>query len=222
MTADERVESGAVEAPDELRRRPRCLVADDHPALTVAVAELLRTHGFEVIGPAHDGRRAVALAESVKPQLALVDYRMPGLGGVELVRTLRSLVPEVNVAVYTAVADEKLVAEVLEAGASAVVLKESPLADLVRALDAILLGRCYIDPAVSHILRTHTRDSELTPRERDVLRLIADGCSHEQIAARLEISPETVRTHLRKACQRLAAANRTQAVATAIRIGAIT
>jgi DNA-binding NarL/FixJ family response regulator len=197
---------------------PRCLVADDHPALTSAVSSYLAENGFAVVGPASDGRRAVALTEEARPDLALVDYRMPRLAGEELVRALVAASPETRVVVYTADADEKVARAVLEAGAVALVLKEAPLADLVRALEAALAGRSYLDPALATTTRAGTA---LTQRELDVLGLLAEGLQHEEIGRRLGISSETVRTHLRKASDRLGAATRTQAVATALRLGLI-
>jgi DNA-binding NarL/FixJ family response regulator len=197
---------------------PRCLLADDHPALTAAVSAYLAENGFEVVGPVPDGRRAVLLAAEVKPELALVDYRMPRLAGVELVRALREASPETRIAVYTAEADDKIANDVLEAGAVALILKEAPLADLVRALEAALAGGSYLDPALT---KGAAPGRTLTPRELDVLGLLAEGLQHEEIGRRLGISSETVRTHLRKACDRLGAATRTQAVATALRLGLI-
>jgi DNA-binding NarL/FixJ family response regulator len=198
---------------------PRCLIADDHPALTAAVSAFLADSGFDVVGPVPDGRRAVALATEEQPELALVDYRMPRLAGLELVRALRDAAPGTRVVVYTADGDETLAHEVLDAGAVALVLKEAPLADLVRALEAALAGGSYLDPALA---RLTPKNNKLTQRELDVLALLAEGLQHEEIGRRLGISSETVRTHLRKASDRLGAASRTQAVATALRMGLIT
>jgi len=198
---------------------PTCLIADDHPALTSAVSNYLADNGFEIVGPVPDGRRAVALAAETKPELALVDFRMPRLAGVELVRELRAVSPDTRIAVYTADADENVAREVFEAGAVALILKEAPLADLVRALEATLEGGSYLDPALQ---RGEAPNGKLTARELDVLRLLAEGFQHEEIGRQLGISAETVRTHLRKASDRLGAATRTQAVATALRLGLIT
>ena len=197
---------------------PRCLIADDHPALTTAVSSYLAGNGFEIVGPAADGRRAVALAEEAKPELALVDFRMPRLSGLELIAALRDVTPETRICVYTADGDARLAQDVLAAGAAALVLKEAPLADLVRALEAVLAGGSYLDPAVG---RAETPAGKLTQRELDVLGLLAEGLQHEEIGRRLGISSETVRTHLRKASDRLGASTRTQAVATALRMGLI-
>lgn len=197
---------------------PRCLLADDHPALTVAVSAYLAENGFEVVGPAPDGRRAVALAKETQPELALIDYRMPRMSGIDLIHAIREASPKTRIAVYTAEADEQLATDVLAAGAVALVLKEAPLADLVRALESALTGGSYIDPALAKDVQPNRK---LTPRELDVLGLLAEGLQHEEIGRRLGISSETVRTHLRKACDRLDAATRTQAVATALRLGLI-
>ena len=197
---------------------PRCLVADDHPALATAVCSYLSANGFDIVGCASDGRRAVALATETKPEVALIDFRMPRLAGGELVRTLREVSPGTAIAVYTADADETVAQEVIDAGAVALVLKEAPLADLIRALESALAGVIYLDPALQ---RPSTRSETLTPRELDVLRLLAEGLQHEQIGSRLGITAETVRSHVRKASDRLGATTRTQAVATALRLGLI-
>jgi DNA-binding NarL/FixJ family response regulator len=194
---------------------PRCLLADDHPALTVAVSSFLSENGFEIVGPVSDGRRAVALAEETKPELALIDFRMPRLAGIELIHALHEVSPDTRIAVYTADADEHIARDVLDAGAVALILKEAPLADLVRALEAALIGNSYLDPA---LVKAPKPGGKLTQR---VLELLAEGLQHEEIGRRLGISSETVRTHLRKASDRLGAATRTQAVATALRRGFI-
>jgi DNA-binding NarL/FixJ family response regulator len=195
-----------------------CLVADDHPALTWTLASYLADNGFEVVGPAADGRQAVAIAAAERPELALVDFRMPHLWGLELIAALREAAPETRLCVYTADGDAALARDVLDAGASALVLKEAPLAAVVRALRLAQAGRSYIDSAIAGDTPTGAR---LTQRELDVLRLLAEGMRQEEIGQHLGIGSETVRTHLRKACARLGAATRTQAVASALRQGLI-
>jgi DNA-binding NarL/FixJ family response regulator len=159
------------------------------------------------------------LAAETRPELALVDFRMPRLAGIDLIHALHEVSPGTRIAVYTADADEGIARDVLAAGAVALILKEAPLADLVRALEAALAGSSYLDPAVA---KKPTPRVKLTQRELDVLALLAEGHQHEEIARRLGIGSETVRTHLRKASNRLGAATRTQAVATALRLGLIT
>jgi DNA-binding NarL/FixJ family response regulator len=201
--------------------RPVCLVADDHPALLAAVSTFLAENGFDVAGTAGDGLAAVERASELAPDVVILDYRMPQLAGAELVRRLRAAAPAARIAVYTADADEGLVAEAVQAGALAVVLKEAPLADLVRALRAVLAGGSYVDPALGLATLARKQRHDLTGREATVLSLLAEGLTYDEIGRRLGISPETVRTHLQKACERLGAATRTQAVAMALRLGLI-
>ena len=198
----------------------RCLVADDHPALVAAVSDFLENQGFEVVGRARDGLSAVAGVKETNPDVALVDYRMPHLEGAQLLEQLRESAPEMLIAVYTADSDQSIVGVVFEAGAHALILKDAPLSDLGKALEAICSGRRYIDPALARVaLGAGTVKPALTPREAEVLAHVADGLSHDEIGRRLSISPETVRTHVRKACERLNAGTRTHAVATALRLG---
>jgi DNA-binding NarL/FixJ family response regulator len=204
-----------------MTQMPRILVADDHPALLAAVSMFLAEGGFDIVAQAADGATALALARQERPDAVLLDYRMPRLSGAELVRALRDE-SGAAVAVYTADADERVVAEAVAAGAAAIVLKEAPLEDVTRALSAALAGGTYVDPALGAVAMIGgTSSVSLTQREADVLALLADGHTYEAIGRRLEISPETVRTHLQKACDRLDASTRTHAVATAIRLGLI-
>jgi DNA-binding NarL/FixJ family response regulator len=198
----------------------RCLVADDHPALVAAVSDFLESQGFEVVGRARDGVAAVADIRETKPDIALVDYRMPHLSGVELLQQIREAAPDTLIAVYTADSDRSIVASVFDAGAHALILKDAPLADLAQALKAISSGQQYVDPALAPVvLNGASSKPALTPRETEVLAYVADGLSHQEIGNLLSISPETVRTHVRKACERLHARTRTHAVATALRLG---
>jgi two-component system, NarL family, response regulator len=198
----------------------RCLVADDHPALVAAVSDFLQEAGYDVVARARDGLAAVAGVRDFKPDVALVDYRMPHLEGVELLAQLREQAPEMLIAVYTADSDESIVAAVFDAGAHALILKDAPLGDLVNALDTIQAGRRYVDPALARVaLGASMGKPSLTPREAEVLSHVANGLSHDEIGKQLSISPETVRTHVRKACERLNARTRTHAVATALRLG---
>ncbi|MGZ4333221.1 MAG: response regulator [Gaiellaceae bacterium] len=201
-----------------MSERRRCLVADDHPALTSAVSQYLAANGFTVVGPAGDGRRALSIATDQQPDLAVVDYRMPRLGGLELIAALRAASPGTRICVYTADADEALAKDVARAGAAAIVLKASPLDELGRALETAVAGGSHLDPAIG---KQAGARGKLTQRELDVLGLLAEGLRNEEIGTRLGISSETVRTHLRKASERLGAATRTQAVATALRLGLI-
>ncbi|HZS24121.1 MAG TPA: response regulator transcription factor [Gaiellaceae bacterium] len=196
------------------------VVADDHPAMLAAVGDTLAKHGFEIVARAADGEQALAAIERAQPDVALVDVRMPRLSGLELAKRLAGVAPGTAVVFYTAFGDRALVSEALDVGARGFVLKEAPLADLVRAVQLVAAGEAYVDPVLAGVLvRSRVTDSlpTLTQREREVLRLLADGLSNDEIGRRLHISAETVRTHVRKAMTKLEADTRTQAVAIALR-----
>src|SRR5581483_3075862 len=200
------------------------VVADDHPAVLDAVAEYLHLSGIEVVGRAADGQEALERIEQRRPQVALVDARMPRLGGIELARRLQRAAPATAVLLYSGYGDRALLTEALDAGVKGFVLKEAPLEELVRAVQSVARGTTYVDPVLAGTLATaalRSGEPQLTQRERDVLRLLADGLSNEEIGKRLFISAETVRTHVRKAMNKLEADTRTQAVARALRDGLI-
>jgi len=197
-----------------------CLVADDHPAMVEAICDTLADDGIDVVGRAVDGEEALAKIQTRKPRVAVVDLRMPRVGGIETARHVARTTPETAVILYTAYGDRALLTEAIDAGARGFVLKEAPLADLVRAVQVVAEGGTYVDPVLAGALATADATAklpDLTQRERDVLRLLADGRSNEEIGKELFISPETVRTHVRKAMEKLDADTRTQAVATALR-----
>ena len=195
------------------------VVADDHPAMLAAIAGILARNGFEVVGQAGDGQQALAQIEATNPDLALVDVRMPRMSGIEVAREAAVVAPDTAIVVYTAYGDLAILSEALDAGVRGFVLKEAPLGDLVRALERVVRGEAYIDPVLAGALVNGRADqvASLTQREREVLRMLADGHSNEEIGKRLHISPETVRTHVRKAMAKLDADTRTQAVAIALR-----
>jgi DNA-binding NarL/FixJ family response regulator len=197
-----------------------CVIADDHPAVLEAVAEYLAHSGIDVVARARDGEEALERIEQRKPQVALVDVRMPKVGGIELARRSQRSTPDTSVLLYTGYGDRALLTEALDAGVRGFVLKEAPMDDLVRAVQAVAAGGSYVDPVLAGTLAAASLGSampQLTQRERDVLRLLADGLSNEEIGKRLFISAETVRTHVRKAMDKLDADTRTQAVARALR-----
>ena len=167
-----------------------------------------------------DTPREAARIEQRKPQVALVDVRMPKLGGIELTRRSQRSTPETSILLYTGYGDRALLTEALDAGVRGFVLKEAPMDDLLRAVQSVATGGTYVDPVLAGTLAASSIGNklpELTQRERDVLRLLADGLANEEIGKRLFISAETVRTHVRKAMDKLDADTRTQAVARALR-----
>jgi DNA-binding NarL/FixJ family response regulator len=199
--------------------KPTCVVADDHPAVLESISRFLEAHGFRVVGRACRGEEALALVESQRPLLAVLDVHMPGLAGPAVIRRLARTTPQTSCVVYSGFGDAALLTDVLDAGARGYVLKEAPLDALVRALQTVAGGGMYVDPALADVLvrSTPARSIGLTSRERDVLRLLADGHSNESIGRELFISPDTARTQLGTAMAKLGVSTRTHAVAKALR-----
>jgi len=197
----------------------RAVVADDHPAVLRSVCDILIDAGVDVVGRASNGEEAAAKIESTRPAVAVVDVRMPRMTGIEVAAQVSRTTPETQVILYTAYGDRALLSEALDAGVRGFVLKEAPLQDLTRAVDMVAGGAVYVDPVLAGVLASaeSERLPQLTKREREVLRLLADGLTNEEIGKRLFLSPETVRTHVQKAMRRLEADTRTQAVALALR-----
>jgi DNA-binding NarL/FixJ family response regulator len=199
--------------------KPTCVVADDHPPVLESIARYLGAHGYRVVGLARNGAEAVTLIESLRPSVAVLDLRMPALSGAAVVRHVARTTPQCGSVVYSGFGDAAFLDEALDAGARGFVLKDAPLEALVRALQTVAGGGTYIDPALSDaLIRAVTaRELGLTSRERDVLRLLADGHSNESIGRELFISPDTARTQLSAAMAKLGVSTRTHAVATALR-----
>ena len=199
----------------------RCVIADDHPAIIDAVSRYLAdVDDVEIVARAHDGDQALQLIEEHSPDVAIVDIRMPGMGGIDIARKLSSDESKTAVILYTGHSDRSLLLEALDAGARGFLVKEAPLDDLARAIRTICGGGTYVDPALAGVLagpQAAERLPTVTKREREILRILADGMRNEQVARQLSISPLTVRTHVKNAMQKLEADTRTEAVAKAIR-----
>ena len=185
-----------------------------------AVSAVLGAGGVTIVGKAGDGVEALVEIERHRPDVAVVDVLMPRLSGIEVARRAALAAPATAVILYTGYGDAPMLAEALAAGARGFVLKESPMEDVLHAVRAVAAGGQYVDPVLSGslLLAPGTRLPKLTQREREALALLAAGLSNEEIGRRLAISPETVRSHLRKAMSKLGADTRTQAVATALRL----
>lgn len=196
-----------------------CVVADDHPPIVDSVSRYLASAGFAVVASACDGEQALASIEKHQPSVCIADLRMPHVGGLELARKAKVVSPRTAVLLYSGFSDRALVAEALDAGAFGFALKDSPLGDLTRAIDLVASGKVYVDPVLAADLARSdpVAARRLTLREREVLRLLAEGGSYGEIGAKLFLSPDTVRAHAHHAMTKLGAKTRTQAVACALR-----
>ena len=180
---------------------------------------------MELVGRAADGGRALQLIGDLAPDVAILDIRMPEVDGIEIARRLSKDGSGTAVILYTGSSERSVLLEALDSGARGFLLKEAPLDDLARAIRIVAGGGTYVDPALAGLLagpQAAERLYTLTKRERQVLRLLADGMRNVQVAERLSISPLTVRTHVKKAMDKLEADTRTQAVARALRESLIT
>lgn len=213
--------AAAREGSRDRRVKPTtCLVADDHPAVLDSVSRYLSEHGFDVLARAEGGEEAIAQIALERPTIALLDVRMEPLGGIEVARRAALIAPETRIVLFTGYGDCAMLEQAMDAGVRAFVLKEAPLAELLRALEIVIDGGTYVDAELARALASPPAVAELsplTPREQEVLALIADGLTNERAAAALGISAETVQSHVRNAMAKLDADSRTQAVATALR-----
>jgi DNA-binding NarL/FixJ family response regulator len=196
-----------------------CLIVDDHEVVREGLRlSLSRAPHIRVVGEAGDGRAAIDLAERRKPNVVIMDVRMPGLDGLDATKELMEKEPNVAVLIFTAYSERSLLARGLESGAKGYILKEAPHETLVRAIEKVAGGDSFIDPALMPaFLSGKDREDMLTAREREILQLLADGMSNADVAQRLFISQETVKSHVRHILAKLEADTRTHAVAIALR-----
>jgi DNA-binding NarL/FixJ family response regulator len=209
----------------------RVLLADDQRVVREGLAMLVGLlPGVEVVGTAADGEQAVAMAARLDPDVVLMDLRMPRCDGIEATRRLRGLGERPHVVVLTTYADDRSVVDALRAGARGYLTKDAGAEDIERALRRVVAGQPAIDPAVQHHLldalaagpaaaAAPRAPDGLTPRELDVLALIADGLSNAEIAARLVVAEATVKTHVNHILAKTGARDRAQVVAHAYRTG---
>ncbi len=206
------------------------ILADDHPIVRRGLRSVLEAEkDFSLIGEAGDGIDAVRLVENLTPNILITDMMMPGLTGLEVIRQVRHRVPNVKIIILSMHAAESYVLEALRNGANGYVLKDSAADELVHAIREVLAGRRYLSSQLSErAIETYIQKSEssitdsydsLTNREREVLKLAAEGCTNNEIAERLFISPRTAETHRANLMKKLSLSNHTELIRYAIRRG---
>lgn len=209
-----------------MNRSLRVLIADDQGLVREGLATLLDAQdGIESVATAADGEEAVALCDRHLPDVVLMDLRMPRLDGVEATRQIRSAHPQIEIVVLTTYADDASIFGALQAGARGYLTKDAGAAEIARAVHAAAAGQTLLDPAIQQRLLVAASagrpdpappaaslPDELTPREAEVLRLVAAGLSNAEIADRLVISEATVKTHVNHLFAKTGARDRAQAV----------
>ena len=189
----------------------RVLVADDHPVVQHGICTMLELEDdIDVVGRASDGVAAVAQAEQLHPDVILLDVQMPEMDGIEALRRIRARNPEARVIVLTTYRNEDYIFPSLQAGARGYLLKDATREELAGAIRDVAAGRSLLDPEM--VRAAHAEHSMLTARERDVLRLMADGRNNAQIATALFVSENTVKTHVRNIFTKLGCRDRAAAV----------
>lgn len=205
----------------------RVVIADDHPIVLEGLESVLsRIDGVELAGVANNGAEAVELADRAAPEVVITDLRMPGMDGATATRRILANKPETAVLVLTMYDSDEMLEEALKAGARGFLLKGSNQQDIERALASVAAGEAVFGTGVADQVLTRltaNRGSqpfpELTPRENEILELLAQGCGNQQLARRLFISPKTVRNHVANVLAKLGVPDRAQAIVTAREAG---
>jgi DNA-binding NarL/FixJ family response regulator len=205
-----------------IARQASVLVVDDHALLRTGVANIISAEpDLRVIAEATNGLEAVEAFQQYRPDVTLLDLRMPVMEGVEAVRQIRARDPQAKVIVLTTYDADEDISRALKAGAKAYVLKDISADGLIACIHDVLAGKTYLAPAAAAKLAEGVTRVQLTPRELSTLRLMADGRSNKEIANELGISERTVKTHLGHLFEKLGVTSRTEAVKVATRRGLV-
>lgn len=202
----------------------RLVLVEDHQALRDGLELLLAREGLDVVGAAGTAAEGESLVLALEPDVALIDIRLGEESGIDVSRRLLDDDPDRRIVLYTGSADVELLVSGLDSGARGYALKDGTPAELVGALTTVAQGGTWVDPRLRARLLSRQatqRLPSLSPREREIMDLLAQGLTGEQVAERLVLSPETVKTHIRNAMNKLEASTRVHAVAIALREGYI-
>jgi len=204
------------------KSRIQIVVADDHPIVREGVvANLKRQRDLKIIGEANDGAEVLEFIKQNRPDIALLDLRMPHMNGLEVLLALNELKLQTKVIVMTAFENEEDIQRSMKAGARAYLLKGCPKKLLVDAIRRVFNGEVYLPPQIAQKLVDRMQKPQLSPRELEVLKAVAAGKSNKEIGAQLFISEGTVKTHVESLLDKLGTATRTSAVKAAVRRGLV-
>ena len=208
-----------------MKRRTRVLLADDHPIVVEGLATLLKNR-FDLVGTVSNGNELIDTARKLRPDVIVADISMPVVSGLEALRRLKAAKSDAKVIFLTMHADAQLATEAFRAGASGYVLKQSAGEELITAIQEVLQGRTYLTPlmtkdVIANFTETTPPAVKLTPRQREVLRLIAEGRRMKEIAAILELSTRTVETHKYEMMRGLGVESTAELVRYAVQIGLV-
>jgi DNA-binding NarL/FixJ family response regulator len=202
--------------------RIRILTVDDHPMLREGVVSLVRRQGdMEVVGEAETGAQALEAFNTLRPDVTLIDLKLPDMSGIRVVAQLHEAEPQAKFVVLTTYSRDMEVVRALKAGASAYLLKTSLRKELLTTIRAVYAGRRYLSAEIAYKIALHSNDELLSDREIDILMNVAGGHGNKEIARRLSISEETVKTHMKSVFAKLNVTDRTRAVTIAAERGLI-
>jgi DNA-binding NarL/FixJ family response regulator len=201
--------------------RTRCLVVDDHTVVRQGLDLLFGDlDDLELVGQVTNGEEALAAVEELQPEVVLMDVRLPGIDGVSAVKRIHLASPDTKFVIFSAYGDKRLLSDAIAAGARGYVMKGSPPEDLLRAIRTVAEGKAFVDPSLSPALIMQDGagpEQPLSEREREILQLLAEGFHTEEVARRIGLSVETVKSDTKRVISKLQADTRTHAVAIALR-----
>ena len=194
------------------------LVVDDHAIARVGLVSLLETEpGLEVVGQAENGKEAIALTKKLKPSVIIMDLVMPQVDGVAATREIHANFPDAKILILTTFSDSDDIAHALEAGAIGALMKNTSISDLISAIRAVAKGKRYVAPEIDQMIRESPPVPELTDRQREILHSVTRGLTNHDIAQQLGITIDCVKDHVNVILTKIGAANRSEAVAIALR-----
>jgi DNA-binding NarL/FixJ family response regulator len=198
----------------------RCVAVDDHPTVRSGLSLLFDEHeDLELISDAGTGEEALEQVERHDPEVVIMDVRLPGIDGISAIKRIAENAPNVKTVIFSAYGDKRLLSDAIAAGARGYVMKGSPPEDLLRAIRTVTAGKPFVDPSLSPALLMSQvgPDAPLSEREREILQLLAEGLHTEEVARRIGLSTETVKSDTKRAILKLEADTRVHAVAIALR-----